>query len=210
MTAKSKSGSAWILLLDYGPLLVFFATYKLMGSGLQGTLAATLAFMVAAVISIGAGLAIVGRVSPMVWLSTGLIIGFGAVTLYLRDPRFIQMKPTIIYLLFAGTLFAGLVRRRPMLRWLFGPVFPGLSDQGWLKLSRNWALFFLALAGANEIMRATLSFDTWLTLKVWGVSAISFVFAIANMPMLLRHGLEPRGPGRGGRSCAGGCMRPES
>ncbi len=191
MTDKAKPGSAWILLLDYGPLLVFFITYKLAGAGLQGTLAATLAFMVAAVVSIAAGLMLVGRVSPMVWLSTGLIVGFGAITLYLRDPRFIQMKPTIIYLLFAGTLLAGLVRGKPMLRWLFGPVFPGLSDDGWLKLSRNWALFFLALAGANEVMRATLSFDTWLTLKVWGVSVVSFLFAIANMPMLLRHGLDP-------------------
>ena len=191
MSAKPKIGSAWILLLDYGPLLIFFVTYKIAGSGLQGTLAATLAFMVAAVASIVAGLTLVGRVSPMVWLSTGLIVGFGAITLYLRDPRFIQMKPTIIYLLFAGTLLAGLVRRKPMLRWLFGPVFPGLSDEGWLKLSRNWALFFLALAGANEVMRATLSFDTWLTLKVWGVSVLSFIFAIANMPMLLRHGLNP-------------------
>jgi intracellular septation protein len=191
MSAKPKIGSAWILLLDYGPLLIFFVTYKIAGSGLQGTLAATLAFMVAAVASIVAGLTLVGRVSPMVWLSTGLIVGFGAITLYLRDPRFIQMKPTIIYLLFAGTLLAGLIRRKPMLRWLFGPVFPGLSDEGWLKLSRNWALFFLALAVANEVMRATLSFDTWLTLKVWGVSVLSFLFAIANMPMLLRHGLNP-------------------
>jgi intracellular septation protein len=191
MTDKAKAGSAWILLLDYGPLLTFFATYKLMGSGLQGTLAATLAFMVAAVISIAVGLTVVGRVSPMVWLSTGLIVGFGAITLYLRDPKFIQMKPTIIYLLFAGTLVVGLLRRKPMLKWLFGPVFAGLSEEGWLKLSRNWALFFLALAVANEVMRATLSFDTWLTLKVWGVSVVSFVFAIANMPMLLRHGLEP-------------------
>jgi intracellular septation protein len=191
MSGKSNSGSAWILLLDYGPLLVFFLTYKVMGSGLQGTLAATLAFMVAAMISIVLGLMVVGRVSPMVWLSTGLIVGFGAITLYLRDPKFIQMKPTIIYLLFAGTLLVGLLKRKPMLRWLFGPVFPGLSDEGWLKLSRNWALFFLALAVANEVMRATLSFDTWLTLKVWGVSVVSFVFAIANMPMLLRHGLEP-------------------
>ena len=191
MTDKAKAGSAWILLLDYGPLLTFFATYKLMGSGLHGTLAATLAFMVAAVISIAVGLTVVGRVSPMVWLSTGLIVGFGAITLYLRDPKFIQMKPTIIYLLFAGTLVVGLLRRKPMLKWLFGPVFAGLSEEGWLKLSRNWALFFLALAVANEVMRATLSFDTWLTLKVWGVSIVSFVFAIANMPMLLRHGLEP-------------------
>ena len=188
---QKQRSSGWNLALDYGPLLVFFIAYKLAGSGLQGTLAATAAFMVAAAASIAVGLAMFKRVSPMVWVSTVLIVGFGAITLYLRDPVFIQIKPTAIYLLFAVLLIAGLLRRKPLLRWLFGPIFPGLTDEGWLKLSRNWALFFLALAAANEAMRMTLSFDTWLTLKVWGVTALSFLFAIANVPMLLRHGLDP-------------------
>lgn len=191
MSEPERKGSSWTMLLDYGPLIVFFVTYKLAGSGLQGSLVATLAFMVAAAISIVVGLTVVKRVSPMVWISTVLIIGFGAITLYLRDPRFIQMKPTIIYVGFALLLGGGLARGKPLLKWLFGPVFPGLTDGGWMKLSRNWAIFFLLLAAANEIMRATLTFDTWLTLKVWGVSIVSFLFAIANMPMLLRHGLDP-------------------
>ena len=127
----------------------------------------------------------------MLWLSTALILSFGAITLYLRDPKFIQMKPTIYYVLLAGMLFIGLLRGKPLLRWLFGPVFPGLTETGWLKLSRNWALFFVALAIANEVLRAMVDFDTWLTLKVWGVTLISFIFAAANMPMLLRHGLDP-------------------
>ena len=191
MTERQKAQSSWTLLLDYGPLLAFFAAYKLAGSGLQGTLVATLVFMLAAVVSVAIGLLVVKRISPMVWLSTILIVGFGGVTLYLHDPRFIQMKPTIIYLVFAVMLFGGLLRGKAVLKWLFGPVFPGLTEKGWLKLSRNWGLFFLALAVANEIMRATLTFDTWLTLKVWGVSIISFLFAMANVPMLLRHGLDP-------------------
>ena len=191
MSESPKPASSWTLLLDYGPLLVFFVTYKVAGSGLQGTLVATIAFMAAAVASIAVGLIVVKRVSPMVWLSTALIVGLGGITLYLRDPRFIQMKPTVVYLLFAGLLFAGLLRRKAFLKWLFGPVFKGLTEEGWLKLSRNWALFFVVLAIANEIMRATLSFDAWLSLKVWGVSIASFLFALANMPMLIRHGLDP-------------------
>jgi intracellular septation protein len=191
MSEQAQKGSSWTLLLDYGPLLVFFVAYKLAGSGLQGSLVATFAFMVAVIISIGVGLAVVKRVSPMVWVSTVLILGFGAITLYLRDPKFIQMKPTVIYIGFAVLLGVGLMKRKPLLKWLFGPVFPGLTEDGWLKLTRNWALFFAALAVANVVMRAWLSFDTWLTLKVWGVTAVSLVFAIANMPMLLRHGLDP-------------------
>lgn len=191
MSETAQKGSSWTLLLDYGPLLVFFIAYKMAGSGLEGSMVATLAFMVAVIVSIALGLAILKRVSPMVWVSTVLILGFGAITLYLHDPKFIQMKPTVIYVGFALLLGAGLFRGKPLLKWLFGPAFPGLTHEGWMKLSRNWALFFAALAIANEIMRAYLSFDTWLALKVWGVTALSLVFAIANMPMLLRHGLDP-------------------
>jgi len=191
MSEPAQKGSSWTLLLDYGPLLVFFIAYKMAGSGLQGSMVATIAFMVAVIVSIVLGLAIMKRVSPMVWVSTILILGFGAITLYLHDPKFIQMKPTVIYVGFAVLLGAGLLRGRPLLKWLFGPVFPGLTHEGWMKLSRNWALFFVALAIVNEVMRAYLSFDTWLTLKVWGVTALSLAFAVANMPMLLRHGLDP-------------------
>ena len=178
------------LIVDFGPLIVFFATYKLSGGGLHGTLVATGAFMVAVLIAIGAAVAVFRRVTPMLWLSTALILTFGTITLYLRDPRFIQMKPTLYYGVLAILLFAGLLKGKPLLRWLFGPIFPGLSDEGWLKLSRNWALFFVALGIANEVMRATMTFDDWLTLKVWGVPIVSLVFAAANIPMLLRHGLE--------------------
>lgn len=191
MSEQAKQGSSWTMLLDYGPLIVFFVAYKLAGSGLQGSLVATLAFMVAVIISIAIGLAVIKRVSPMVWISTILILGFGAITLYLRDPKFIQMKPTFIYVGFAALLGGGLLRGKALLKWLFGPVFPGLTEEGWMKLSRNWALFFLALAIANEIMRQMLTFDTWLTVKVWGVTVVSILFAIANMPMLLKHGLDP-------------------
>jgi intracellular septation protein len=178
------------LVVDFGPLVVFFATYKITGGGLHGTLLATGAFMVAVMIAIGAALLAFRKVTPMVWLSTVLIVTFGAITLYLRDPRFIQMKPTLYYGVLAAILLGGLARGKPLLRWLFGPIFPGLDDAGWLKLSRNWALFFVALAIVNEVMRATLTFETWLTTKVWGVPIVSLIFAAANIPMLLRHGLD--------------------
>lgn len=190
MSERQEPSGPMRLIVDFGPIVVFFATYKLSGGGLHGTLVATGAFMAAVLIAIVAALAVFRRVTPMLFLSTALILSFGAITLYLRDPRFIQMKPTLYYAVLAAILFIGLLRGKPLLRWLFGPIFPGLSDDGWLKLSRNWALFFVALGAANEVMRSTLTFDTWLTLKVWGVPIVSLIFAAANVPMLLRHGLE--------------------
>jgi intracellular septation protein len=190
---QAKSASPWVrYTIEYGPLLVFFLAYKLAPFGaLMATLVATGVFMVAIVLALIAALALLGRVPPITWLSAILVIVMGGFTLYLRDPRFIQMKPTIIYALLALVLFGGLMRKKPVLQWLFGDIFPGLSETGWLKLTRNWAAFFLFLAIANEVLRAMLSFDDWLTVKVWGVTIASVLFAAANVPMLLRYGLDP-------------------
>lgn len=190
---EAKTTSPWVRYsIEYGPLLIFFLTYKFAPLGpLLATLVATGVFMVTIILALIAALALLNRVPPITWLSAILVIVMGGFTLYLRDPRFIQMKPTIIYLLLAAALFIGLLRKKPVLQWLFGEIFPGLSEIGWLKLTRNWALYFLFLAIANEVLRASLSFDTWLTVKVWGVTILSILFAAANVPMLLRHGLEP-------------------
>ena len=56
MSETAQKGSSWTLLLDYGPLLVFFIAYKMAGSGLEGSLVATFAFMVAVITSIAVGL----------------------------------------------------------------------------------------------------------------------------------------------------------
>ena len=187
-TAAAKPGAAFSFMLDFGPLLAYFLAYKLIG-GMSGMIAGTLVFMVAILIALSVSLARFGRVSPMTWISAILILGFGALTLYFRDPRFIQMKPTIIYTGFALLLFGGLAAGKPLLKYVFHLAFEGLSDRGWMKLTLNWALFFAAMAIVNEVMRASLSFDTWLTIKVWGITILSLLFAFANIPMLLRHGL---------------------
>ena len=183
--AAAKPGAAFNFMLDFGPLLLFFLAYKFAG----GPFIATGVFMLAIVAAVIVSLIRLGRVSPMLWISAILVIGFGALTLWLRDPRFIQMKPTIIYAGFALLLFGGLAAGRPLLKYVFHLAFEGLSDKGWMKLTLNWALFFAAMAILNEIMRAFLTFDTWLTIKVWGITILSLIFAFANIPMLLRHGL---------------------
>ncbi len=190
---KAKTPSPWVrYAIEYGPLLIFFLTYKFAPyDRLVATLVATGVFMVAIVVALIAAVVLLKRVPPITWLSAVLVVVMGGMTLYLRDARFIQMKPTLIYAVLAAILFAGLLRKKPVLKWLFGEIFPGLSETGWLKLTRNWAFFFLFLALANEVLRAKLSFDAWLTVKVWGVTIISVIFAAANVPMLLRHGLDP-------------------
>jgi len=179
--------------LDFGPLLAFFIAYKIAErsyGGLGGTLIATGVFMAAVLVAMAWSLYFYRRVSPMMWISAVLVIGFGGLTIYFQDPAFIQLKPTLIYTGFGVLLFAGLAAGKSLLKYVFGPIFPGLTEEGWRKISRNWALFFLAMALGNEVLRRTVTFDTWLTIKVWGFTAAAFVFAMANVPMLLRNGLQ--------------------
>ncbi|WP_188063571.1 septation protein IspZ [Sphingobium sp. KCTC 72723] len=195
-TQPPKHGGTLSLALDFGPLLIFFLTYK--GAGwiwgwgnpITAMTVGTAAFMAAIVIAVIISKVKLGRVSPMLWLSAMLILFFGGLTIYFHDQRFIQLKPTIIYSFFALMLFAGLLRGQPLLKYLLQAAYDGLSHTGWMKLSRNWALFFVGMAIANEAMRRSMDFDTWLAVKVWGVTIVSVVFAAANVPMLMRHGLN--------------------
>jgi intracellular septation protein len=181
----ARSAPGWLgPAIDFGPLLAFFIAFKL-----RGPFAGTAVFMIAIAIAVAVSKLRLGRISPMLAISAILVIGFGGLTIWLHDVRFIQVKPTIIYLLLAGVLFGGLFLRRPTLKFVLEHAYDGLSDLGWTKLTRNWAWFFLAMAVLNQALVWLLSFDAWLTVKVWGITVLSVAFAAANIPMLMRHGL---------------------
>lgn len=198
----AKPRSSWInLLVDFGPLLVFFLAYRQYAPAGEGNAVATVAavirgtvaFMVATVAALIVSKWRLGHVSPMLWLTTVLILGFGGLTVVFHDSFWIQIKPTAVYLMFAAVLFFGLWRRQPMLKYLLQSAFEGLNEEGWLKLSRNWAWFFLFLAALNTALVWTVTFDTWLQLKLWGFTVLSFVFTFSQIPMVLRHGMGEAG-----------------
>jgi len=186
--------------IDFGPLLVFFLTYKFTSGGdgafaaTTGAIKGTLAFMVAIVVAMAVSKWKLGRISPMLWMSGILVLGFGALTVWFHDERFIVMKPTIIYAAFALLLLGGWALKKPMLKYLLQSALDGLTERGWLALSRNWGLFFAALGIANHVMyelieAGRMSFDAWLTIKVWGVTALSFLFTLTQLPVMLKNGL---------------------
>lgn len=179
--------------LDFGPLLIFFVASRFGSSDadpVRGPLVGTAAFMVAILIAMIVARWKLGRISPMMKMSAIFVIGFGALTLYFRDFGFIQHKATAVYLLFAAIILVGWLRSKPALKYLFEQAYDGLSEEGWLKLSLSWGLFFVALAALNEIMIPLLSAEDYITVKTFALPAISFLFALANIPMLMRHGLK--------------------
>jgi intracellular septation protein len=203
MAEEKRKPSGWLnVAVDNGPLVVFLAVFKLSepsGQDMAGTIAAiirgTAAFIVAAIAALAFSRIKFGRVSPMLWLSTALIVGFGGLTIFLGDPFWVQVKPTVIYLLFAVSLLIGFARGIALLEVLLGAAFEGVDREGWLKLSRNWGLFFLFLAALNEALRHFYNaenggFETWLWAKLWVFMPLSFLFTFTQVPMLLRHGLS--------------------
>lgn len=177
--------------IDYGPLIVFFLVNAFApGPKLSRIFAATAAFMVAMGVAMGASWWKARHISPMLWISGALVLVFGGLTLYFHDETFIQIKPTIVYTLFAVVLGYGLISGKPLLQMLLGTAYPGLSAKGWRLLTINWTGFFVAMAVLNEVMRRLLDWDQWVIFKTWAVIPLTLVFAMLNVPLLLRHGLQ--------------------
>ena len=191
MTDAKQNGSASQLLIDIGPLLVFFAAnfFAPVPPALK-IFVATGAFMAAMVAAMIYSALRFGRISPMLWFSGVLVVVMGGVTLWLHNETFIKMKPTLYYLFVAALLAFGLVKDKPLLKRVLGSTYPGLDETGWRKLTRNWAVFFACMAVLNEAVWRNSSTDFWVGFKLWGAIPLTFLFAAANVPMLLRHGLN--------------------
>ena len=178
------------LALDLGPLLIFFAMNLLWpGPAIVKVFAATFAFMVATAAAMLWAKLRHGRISAMLVVSGVMVLVFGGLTLWLHSETFIKIKPTAYYLTVSAILFYGLWAKRPTLQLVLGQAYPGLTARGWSLLSRNWALFFVLLAAANEAVWRTQSTSFWIGYKLWGSLPATVLFALANVPMLTRHGL---------------------
>jgi intracellular septation protein len=185
--AQSTPGAdrVWAkLAIELGPLLVFFGT-----NAVAGIYAGTAAFMAATLLSLAVAWLRYHKVPVMPLVSGVIVLVFGGLTLYLRDETFIKLKPTIVYSMFAVLLAAGLLMKKPMLALLLGPVF-NLTEEGWRKLTLRWALFFVAMAVLNELIWRNVSTDAWVSFKAFGFLPLTFLFALAQVPLMQRHG-EP-------------------
>jgi intracellular septation protein len=167
--------------LDLGPLLVFFGSFQLLG-----IFVATALFMVAVLASLAAGYAIERRLLPMPLVTSVLVIVFGGLTIYLKNETFIKVKPTVLYTSFALVLIGGLAFNRLFIKFVLAEAFE-LTERGWRNLTWRWAIFFLFLAGLNEIVWRHYSTATWVWFKVAGVLPLTLLFAFAQVPFVMRH-----------------------
>jgi intracellular septation protein len=184
MAEKKQLNPILKLTLDIGPLVLFFVA-----NARFGIFAATAAFMVAVLIALAVSYAMTRHIAIMPVVTAVIVLVFGGLTLFLHDDLFIKLKPTIIYVLFGGTLLGGLALGKPLLSVLFDQMFH-LTDEGWRKLTWRWVLFFFALAVANEIVWRTQTTDFWVSFKLFGVVPLTFLFGALQMPLINKYSVE--------------------
>ncbi len=184
MSDKKQLNPILKLALDIGPLVLFFAA-----NSKFGIFAATATFMVAALVALAVGYVMTRHIEVMTLVTAVIVVVFGGLTLVLHDATFIKLKPTIIYLLFGGTLLGGLAFGKPLLGMLFDQMFH-LTAEGWRKLTWRWALFFFALAILNEIVWRNFSTDFWVSFKLFGALPLTFLFGALQMPLINKYSVE--------------------
>jgi intracellular septation protein len=183
------------LLFDFFPILLFFVAFKLFD------------LYVATAVAIAASFAQVGFswwkkriVEPMHWVTLGIIVVFGGLTLYLQDEQFIKWKPTVINWLFGVVFLASQwLGEKPMIERMMGGANTGedgaalltLPKQVWRNLNLSWTLFFFLLGAANWFVMSHYDTPTWVNFKLFGMLGLTLLFVVLQSIYLSRHLPEP-------------------
>lgn len=199
--AKPKVNPVLKLALELGPLVLFFfvnargktiiESYGLAGIFPEPIFLATGVFMVAMLVSLAVSWVMTRHLAVMPLITGVVVMVMGGLTLWLQDDTFIKVKPTIVNVFFGAVLLIGLAFGRSLLAYVFDAAF-ALDAEGWKKLTWRWGLFFFVLAALNEIVWRTQTTDFWVAFKVWGIMPITMIFAMAQLPLMQRHMIEPQ------------------
>jgi len=186
--SKIEPSHRWLRpVVEYGPIAAFIIAFYI-----GDLFTATASIMVASILAIILSYAVERRIPMMPLITAGIIGIFGGLTLWLQDETFIKMKPTIIQLFIATILIGGLKLNRLMLKSLLKSGLH-MTDEGWRVLTVRFALFFLLSAIINEVVWRTQSTELWVNFKVFGLTGLTVIFFITQLPMIKRFALEDNG-----------------
>jgi intracellular septation protein len=195
----------WLkMALELGPVAVFFVAFRLLkdttvsigGTEYGGFILATAGFVPLLIATTLILWRLTGRLSPMQIFTLVIVILFGGLSVWFNDKHFFKMKPTIIYVFFAGILGFGLLRGQSYLKYVMEEVMP-LKPEGWMILTRRVAAFFAALAVLNEIVWRTMSDQAWVNFKTIGLTVAIFGFFMTQAKLIEKYGIEDNQDGDG-------------
>ena len=183
--------------LELGPPLLFFAAYLWMrdqtftfgGTEYSGFIIAAGVFVPILLVSMAILWKLTGKLSRMQVFTIVMVVIFGGLTVWLNDERFFKIKTTLVYGLFAVILGIGLLQGRSYLAWVMAEFLP-MEDAGWMKLTKRLAVFFAALAIANEVVWRTMSTDAWVKIETFGFQVLMILFLWSQIVVLQKHLIE--------------------
>lgn len=186
MNENNKERPFSKLILEMGPLIIFFVCYynapipenlknDLEEANLFKIIFATKIFVPAILVALFLGWFQTKKIAKMPLITAILVVVFGGLTIWLNNPIFIKMKPTLIYLIFSAILGYGLLKKKIYLKILMGPAIP-MNEEGWLILSKRFVGFFVLLAFTNEIIWRFFSQDFWVNFKTFGLPILLIFF----------------------------------
>ena len=183
--------------LELGPVIAFFIAYLMFkddtfmvaGREYSGFIFVTAGFVPLIILTTGIGWKLTGHISKMQIMTLVLVIVFGGLTVWLNDPKFLKIKPTIFFSLMGGILGVGLWRGQSYLRYVMEGMMP-LQDKGWMILTRRLMWFLFATALANELIWRFMSETTWVYFKTFGDTAAMFVFFMSQTKLFTEYAIE--------------------
>lgn len=193
----ARAGGIWT---ELGPTLAFIIVYNLLLRFPEGGLFskenalywATGILIVMTAGMIGMKVIRKQRIPPFLLISSGLIGVFGTLGIVFHSKLLLFLKPTIINLMFAGAIFGGLAVGRNVWKMLFNELFD-MSDHAWKVIAIRWGLFFIGMAIWNIVVWQAFGEVAWANWKIGNI-VISFLFALANAPFMLKHMHHPEKP----------------
>jgi len=175
------------LLIDFLPIIVFFVVFKL-----QGMYAATASIMAVMTIQIAVQWLRKRTVNKMLLVSGILVVIFGSATLVLRDPIFIQWKPTIVEWLFAAAFLGSqYIGPQTLTERIMGHAIE-LPATLWRQLNLMWVANFAVLGGANLYVVYNFDEATWVNFKLFGMLGLTLITAIAQAVWISAHTTDQR------------------
>jgi intracellular septation protein len=194
-------------MVDLGPILVFILAFNVLqrfeAVKENAIYIAVALFMAATVAAIVWSRLRSGRVPPALYVTGVLVLIFGGLTLYLRQPELIQIKVTAVNAFYAAAILGSLAIGQNIWRLLFQHAFT-LPDRVWTVLALRWAGFFGFMAVLNEVLRhfynyANGNFEIWLNTRPLIVFPLFLLFGALNTPLVLKHMPDDEAPAQPAR-----------
>jgi intracellular septation protein len=165
-------------LIDFLPLIAFFASFKL-----GGIYVATAVLIAATAVQIGVHWIRTRTIKTMHWVPALLVLVLGSATLLFRDQHFIQWKPTVLmWLAGAAFLVSHFIGAKPLsrrfLESMLAEHLAPVSDQTWKRINLAWVLFLTAIGALNLYIARSFSLDSWVNFKVFGISLLLLLFVV--------------------------------